>query len=157
MLASTILHSDVVRLPTWCRLAWFFVLRASFHQSHGAHCAIRLLLFPRHFLNRCVKELLLWSFPNLSRCKIVAARTTYFIRSWAYLCTVRDKYETDFVRECGRKGIRTLDPRFRKPMLYPTELLIQNGAQTKWLKPAPSLIAMSYQHKTNLSPSRATA
>lgn len=56
VLASTILHSDVVRLPTWCRLAGFFVLRASFHQSHGAHCAIRLLIFPRHFLTDVSKN-----------------------------------------------------------------------------------------------------
>lgn len=29
--------------------------------------------FSTPLFNRCVKELLLWSFPNLSRCKIVAA------------------------------------------------------------------------------------
>lgn len=38
------------------RLAGFVVLRASFHQSHGAHCAIRLLLFPRHFLTDVSKN-----------------------------------------------------------------------------------------------------
>lgn len=38
------------------RLAGFFVLRASFHQSHGAHCAIQLLLFPRHFLTDVSKN-----------------------------------------------------------------------------------------------------
>lgn len=70
------------------RLAGFFVLRASFHQVTASNDALRLLPFPRHFFYRYVKELLLQSFPNLSRCKIVAARTTYFIRSWTYLCTV---------------------------------------------------------------------
>lgn len=68
--------------------------------------------FSTPLFNRCVKELLLQSFPNLSRCKIVAAQTTYFIRSWTYLCTVRDTHETELVRECDWGGTRTLRPSF---------------------------------------------
>lgn len=83
------------------QISWIFVLRASFRQVTASSDALRLLLFHAYFsVRQYVKELLLQSFPNLSRCKIVAARTTYFTRLWTYLCTVRDTHETELVREC---------------------------------------------------------
>lgn len=48
--------------------------------GHGAHCALRLLLFHAYYsvLDQNVKEH--YRFQNPSWCKIVDARTTYFIR-----------------------------------------------------------------------------
>ena len=62
------------------RLAGFFVLRASFHQSHGAHCAIRLLLFPRHFLTDVSKNYFSILSEPLPVQDCRCPKTTYFIR-----------------------------------------------------------------------------
>ena len=62
------------------RLAGFVVLRASFHQSHGAHCAIRLLLFPRHFLTDVSKNYFSILSEPLPVQDCRCPRTTYFIR-----------------------------------------------------------------------------
>ncbi len=101
------------------QISWIFVLRASFRQVTASIDALRLLLFHAYFsVHQYVKELLLQSFPNLSRCKIVAARTTYFIRSWTYLCTVRDTHETELVRECEPDEIRTRGLSLRRGLLF---------------------------------------
>ena len=63
------------------QISWIFVCRASLRQVTASIDALRLLLFHAYFsVRQYVKELLLQSFPNLSRRKIVAARTTYFTR-----------------------------------------------------------------------------
>ena len=63
------------------RLAGFFVLRASFHQSHGAHCAIQLLLFPRHFLTDVSKNYFSNPFRTSPGARLsLPWYTTYFIR-----------------------------------------------------------------------------
>ena len=62
------------------RLAGFVVLRASFHQSHGAHCAIRLLLFPRHFLTDVSKNYFSILSEPLPVQDCRCPKTTYFIR-----------------------------------------------------------------------------
>lgn len=83
VLASTILHSDVVRLPTWCRTSWISVCRASFHRVTASIDALRLLLFHAYYFcaSTCQRAILLCPFSEaLVWRKIVAARTTYFIR-----------------------------------------------------------------------------
>ena len=100
------------------QISWIFRIACVPSPGHGIHRCSPATSFPRHFLNQCVKELLLCSFPNLSRCKIVAARTTYFIRSWTYLCTVRDTHETELVRECEPDEIRTRDLSLRRRLLF---------------------------------------
>ena len=63
------------------RLAGFVVLRASFHQSHGAHCAIQLLLFPRHFLTDVSKNYFSNPFRTSPGARLsLPWYTTYFIR-----------------------------------------------------------------------------
>ena len=101
------------------QISWIFVCRASLRQVTASIDALRLLLFHAYFsVHQYFKELLLKSFPNLSRCKIVAARTTYFIRSWTYLCTVWDTHETELVRECEPDEIRTRDLSLRRGLLF---------------------------------------
>lgn len=83
VLAPTILHSGVVRLPTWCRINWIFVCRASFHQVTASIDALRLLLLHAYYFcaSTCQRTILLLSvLGTLVWRKIVAARTTYFIR-----------------------------------------------------------------------------
>ena len=62
---------------------------------------------------------------------------------WTYLCVFRENLPKGTKKSVTEEGLGPFDPRFRKTMLYPTELLSQNGAQTIWVKSAPSLIAMS--------------
>lgn len=49
VLAPTIPHSGVVRLPTWCRTNWISVCRASLHRVTAPNGALRLLLFHAYY------------------------------------------------------------------------------------------------------------
>lgn len=74
-----------------------------------------------------LNETLIWR-------KIVAARTTYFIKYKDL--PLRRQRGIQLLNGTKKKsvtedGLGPFDPRFRKTMLYPTELLSQNGAQTK--------------------------
>ena len=129
VLAPTILRSGVVRLLTWCRLAGFsYVVRPFARSRHPLMLSGYFFYTHTISVHQYFKELLLQSFPNLSRCKIVAARTTYFIRSWTYLCTVRDTHETELVRECDLGEARTHAPVIRNQPALSTELLSHFGA-----------------------------
>ena len=69
VLAPTILHSGVVRLPTWCRINWIFVCRASFHQVTASIDALRLLLLHAYYFcaSTCQRTILLLSVLRNSR------------------------------------------------------------------------------------------
>lgn len=82
VLAPTILRSGVVRLLTWCRLAGFsyvvrpfarsrhpLMLSSYFFSTHTILC----INMSKNYLPCPLNETLIWR-------KIVAARTTYFIR-----------------------------------------------------------------------------
>ena len=75
------------------RLAGFFVLRASFHQSHGAHCAIQLLLFPR-ILFLCINMSKNYSslrFVKLSsNARLSLPGRPTLQGMWTYLCVFRE-------------------------------------------------------------------
>lgn len=83
VLAPTILRSGVVRLLTWCRTNWIFRMSCVLSPGPGTHWCSPVTSFTR-ILFLCINmsknnlpcplnETLVWR-------KIVAARTTYFIR-----------------------------------------------------------------------------
>ena len=83
VLAPTILHSGVVRLPTWCRLAGFSYVVRPFTRSRRP-LTLSGYFFYTHTISvhQHVKELFFYCpfSETLVWRKIVAARTTYFIR-----------------------------------------------------------------------------
>lgn len=55
------------------QISWIFRIACVLSPESRRSLRYPVTSFSTPLFNRCVKELLLWSFPNLSRCKIVAA------------------------------------------------------------------------------------
>lgn len=55
------------------QISWIFRIACVLSPESRRSLRYQVTSFSTPLFNRCVKELLLWSFPNLSRCKIVAA------------------------------------------------------------------------------------
>lgn len=55
------------------QISWIFCIACVLSPESRRSLRYPVTSFSTPLFNRCVKELLLWSFPNLSRCKIVAA------------------------------------------------------------------------------------
>lgn len=94
-------------------ISWIFVCRASFHQV-TALIVLSGYFFSTHTMLSTIKPksycLLL-----LKKCKIVAARATYFIS----LKDVSFAPENQRSKHCGHSRDRTCGPFLRGEMLYP--------------------------------------
>lgn len=102
-------------------ISLIFVCRASFHQV-TALIALSGYFFSTHTMLSTIKPksycLLL-----LKKCKIVAARATYFIS----LKDVSFAPENQRSKHCGHSRDRTCDTFLRREMLYSTELCVHVG------------------------------
>lgn len=116
--------------------------------GHGAHCAIRLLLFHAYcVVNQQAKEL---SFAIVKkRCKVVVARATYFTS----LKDVSFASENQRSKHCGHSRNRTCDPFLRRETLYPLSYVSLSGPAMQLTSPVSA--AADKQKNLNL-PSRAT-
>ena len=90
--------------------------------GHGAHCAIRLLLFHAYYVVT-IKPKSYCLLLLKKRCKVVVARATYFIS----LKDVSFASENQRSKHCGHSRDRTCDPFLRGEMLYSTELCVLVG------------------------------
>lgn len=116
--------------------------------GHGAHCAIRLLLFHAYcVVNQQAKELLFAIVKK--KCKVVVARATYFIS----LKDVSFASENQRSKHCGHSRDRTCDPFLRGEMLYSTELCVLVGTGNATYQ---SRFGRCRQTKDFNPPSRAT-
>lgn len=98
--------------------------------GHGAHCAIRLLLFHAYYVvNQQAKELLLAIVKK--RCKVVVARATYFTS----LKDVSFASENQRSKHCGHSRDRTCDPFLRRETLYPLSYVSLPGLAMQLTSP----------------------
>lgn len=139
VLASTILYSDVVRLPTWCRTNWISVCRASFTGSRRPTVLSGYLFSTHTFL--CINKSKIYSsvlFVELSsdaRLSLPGRPTLQGM--WTYLCAFRENLPKGTKKSVTEVRLKLttlwLGPRCSILLSYPAKL------GWKYLKNTPYL------------------
>lgn len=129
VLASTILRSDVVRLPTLCSINWISVCRASFRQVTAPIGAIRLLLFHAYFsVHQYVKEQFFHvrSLKLSSDARLSLPERPTLQGMWTYLCAFRENLPKGTKKSVTEVRLKLttlwLGPRCSIPLSYSAKL-----------------------------------
>ena len=111
-------------------ISWIFVCRASFHQV-TALIALSGYFFSTHTMLSTIKPKSYCLLLLKKRCKIVAARATYFIS----LKDVSFAPKNQRSKHCGHSRDRTCDPFLRREMLYPLSYVSMWGLAIQLTSP----------------------